>query len=464
MAELSERFAAMRRAHALAPVVDLETRLNRIARLKAALLGAEEALTAAISADFSHRSAVESRVFDIDVTLAELEGARRNLARWMRVRRVRMPLPFRPARAEIRPQPLGVVGVISPWNYPVQLALAPLLAALAAGNRVMLKPSELTPRSARALAEMLAGAFAPEEVTTVEGDAEVAAAFAALPFDHLFFTGSTAVGRKVYEAAARNLTPVTLELGGKSPAVLMPSADLGRAARRIAWGKAANAGQTCVAPDYVLAPRNSMLPLAEALMGAFAAFYPEGPESDDYAAIVSDRHRDRLTALLEEARARGCKIFTLGEATATARKLAPAVVVDPPQDLALMREEIFGPILPLVPYDTPEEALALVASGDHPLALYVFAEDRAEADLWLERTLSGGAMVNDVMLHVGVETLPFGGVGASGIGAYHGRAGFERFSHMKSVMRQAKWNAMGLTEPPYTGTKRRLLTLTRRLR
>lgn len=463
-AAIQKIFKTMRTAQKAEPVVTRETRLEWLERLATSLLAHEEELISAMSDDFSHRSAVESRVFDIDVTLAEIRHAKRHLRRWMRVRRVGTPLTFMPARGEIRPQPLGVVGIIAPWNFPVQLSLAPMVAALAAGNRVMLKPSELTPRTSQVLAEMLHNTFHSDEVAVVQGDAEVAAAFSALPFDHLFFTGSTAVGRKVAQAAATNLTPVTLELGGKSPAVIMPSANLDRAGKRIAWGKTANAGQICVAPDYVLVPRKKMDMVADTILGAMMGFYRKGPISEDYSAIVSDRHLSRLTAMVDEARARGCEVLTLDGDLGNTRKFAPTLVLDPPEDIALMREEIFGPVLPIVPYDTPNEALRYVTSRDHPLALYVFADERSEADLWLDNTLSGGVTVNDTVIHVGFGTLPFGGVGPSGMGAYHGDAGFETFSHMKSVVRQPKWNPMFITEAPFKGWKKRLLMATRKLR
>ncbi len=462
-ANLSDLFAQQQAAQRATPVVPLEVRLDRLTRLQDALVTAEPALVAAISEDFTYRPALESRLYDIDLVLGEIRHAKRHLKRWMRVRRAPVPLIYKPARAEIRPQPLGVVGIISPWNFPVQLALAPMVAALAAGNRVMLKPSELTPRCSALLKDMLSGAFSPDEVATVTGGPEVARAFSALPFDHLFFTGSTAVGRKVAEAAARNLTPVTLELGGKSPAIIMPSADLDRAGRRIAWGKAMNAGQVCVAPDYVLVPRKKMLLMADAIMGAFMHYFPQGPENPDYAAIISEHHHARLEAMVKEAEARGVTLFRLDGALGEARKFAPTVVLDPPHDLALMQEEIFGPILPVLPYDDPQEALDFVAKHDHPLALYVFAEDKEEQEFWLENTRSGGVTVNDTAIHVGFATLPFGGVGPSGQGVYHGRYGFETFSHLKPVVRQAKYNGMSIAEPPFKGWRKRALKVMRKL-
>ncbi|WP_417271629.1 coniferyl aldehyde dehydrogenase [Celeribacter sp.] len=465
MTDPTSAFELMKSTQAAAPIADAQSRMAQLDALEAALMEYEDALVTAMSADFSHRSVHECRILDITTSLSDIRTNRKHLKRWMRVRRVKTPLQFKPARSEIRPQPLGVVGVIAPWNFPVYLALAPMAAALAAGNRVMIKPSELSPRTSDVLATMISATFPADVATVITGGADVAAAFSALPFDHLLFTGSTAVGRKVAQAAARNLTPVTLELGGKSPVILMPSADLDRAARRIAWGKTTNAGQVCVGPDYVLVPRKKMEMAADAILGAMMRLYPKGTASDDYSAIISERHLARLHAMRDEAKERGAQILS-NEPTAPiagARKFAPIVVLDPPLDTAMMREEIFGPILPLIPYDTPEQALAFVAARDHPLALYVFAEEKDEQDLWLDRSISGGVAVNDTVIHVSVDTLPFGGVGASGMGAYHGQAGFETFSHMKPVLRQARWNGMFVTEPPFKGWKARALKALRKV-
>ncbi|MEM5469947.1 coniferyl aldehyde dehydrogenase [Celeribacter marinus] len=469
MSDLISTFQNMKAAHATAratlSVTTAKQRTAQLTALETALLAHEDRLIAAMNTDFSHRSVQECRTFDITTSLSEIRSNRKQLKSWMRARRVRTPLQFRPATCEIRPQPLGVVGIIAPWNFPVYLAVAPVAAALAAGNRVMIKPSELSPRTSEALANMMYATFAPDVVSVITGGADVAATFSALPFDHLLFTGSTAIGRIVAQAAAQNLTPVTLELGGKSPAILMPSADLDRAARRIAWGKAASAGQICVAPDYVLVPRSLMQAAADAILGAWAKFYPDGSKGDDYSAIISERHLERLHTLLNEAKGRGAQSLSNepdGPIAGT-RKFAPVVVLDPPLDTTLMREEIFGPILPLIPYDTPQEALDFVGARDHPLALYVFANDRDEQELWLNGSISGGVTINDTVIHVSVDTLPFGGVGASGMGAYHGRHGFETFSHMKSVVRQAKWNGMFVTEPPFKGWKARTLNALRKV-
>ncbi|WP_417250557.1 aldehyde dehydrogenase family protein [Celeribacter sp.] len=462
--KLNARFDEMRRAAVDAPPASIDERHDRLDRLAAALEARAEDLVAEMSADFTFRSPDECRNFDIATVHSAIKDAKRNLKRWMAPRRVAMPLAFRPARAALHPQPLGVVGIIAPWNFPVYLALAPLVAALAAGNRAMIKPSEASPRTSDCLRDMITDAFAPDEVCVVTGGVEVSAAFSALPFDHLLFTGSTSVGRKVAQAAANNLTPVTLELGGKSPAVVMPSADFDRAARRIAWGRSANAGQICVAPDYALVPRKKMESFADGVIGWWMKFYPEGAESADLTAMAQAPAAARIDAMVGEARARGCQVLTAHDTLAKEQKRAPVVVLDPPMDIAVMQEEIFGPILPVVPYDSVEEALAFVAARDHPLALYVFAEERDEQEIWRDRSLSGSMAINDTVVHVGVDTLPFGGVGASGQGAYHGRAGFDRFSHLKPVFRQSKWNAMAITEPPFKGLKRRLIKASERFR
>jgi acyl-CoA reductase-like NAD-dependent aldehyde dehydrogenase len=455
----------MRASHRAQPLPDLEKRRMWLERLEELVTGYEARLIAAMQDDFSHRSREECMNLDLGTSHSQIRAAKRHLRWWMRKRFVMTPLTFLPARAHLRPQPRGVVGIMAPWNFPVYLAIAPMAAALAAGNRVMLKPSELTPKTSAVLAEAIERLFEPDEVCVVQGGPNVAAKFSALPFDHLLFTGSTEVGRKVAAAAAQNLTPVTLELGGKSPAIVMPSADLDRAARRIMWGKTVNAGQVCVAPDYVLVPRDQLAEFSAKAEAAMRKFYPKGAASKDYCGIISEQHLARLDDMLTESEEHGSQVIQLVEndMPESKRTCAPALVVNPPLDGRLMTEEIFGPILPIIPYDTPDEAIKFVAERDHPLALYVFAENKDEQDLWLDRSISGGVTVNDTVIHVAVDTLPFGGVGASGYGAYHGKAGFETFSHMKPVLRQAKWNFMGLTEAPMTGMKKRLMRVARKL-
>ena len=438
-------------------------RMDDLARLRAAFQRRFDTLAQAMSADFGRRSLHESRLADQMTVLHAIDHARRHLRRWMRPRRMWADWPFLPARTEIQYRPLGVVGIIAPWNYPVNLALIPLAEALAAGNHALIKPSELTPRTAVALAALIAEAFPPERVTVVPGDAAVGAAFAALPFDHLFFTGSTAVGRKVARAAAEQLTPVTLELGGKSPALVAPGYDLDTAAARIAQGKLLNAGQTCIAPDYVLLPRGTREAFVAALRAYVARHYPALRETPDYSSIVSERHYARLAAMVAEARAAGATVVTLpGEDAhdAARRIFAPTLVLaDPAQPLALLREEIFGPVLPLLEYGTLEEALAIVRRNPQPLALYVFDGDRARVARVLDAVPAGGVSVNDTVFHIAQARLPFGGIGTSGMGHYHGHAGFLTFSRPLPVFRQARWSSSALLRPPYGALAERLLRL-----
>jgi len=361
----------------------------------------------------------------------------------------------------VRPQPLGVVGIIAPWNYPLYLAIGPLTDALAAGNRVMLKMSEYTPRFSTLFAELVARGFRDDEVVVVNGGADVGRAFAALPFDHLLFTGSTAVGRDVMASAAPNLTPVTLELGGKSPALIGPGARFEHAAQRIVLGKLLNAGQTCIAPDYVLLPRTRVRPFVDAACEAAARFYPGLPLNEQYSSIISERHYARLRALRDDAVAMGAKAYPLGTPVddANLRTISPVILTDVDDRMQVMREEIFGPLLPLVAYDTLDEALDYIASRPHPLALYAFEDDAATLEQILARTQAGGVTVNDTILHIAQHSLPFGGVGASGMGSYHGEAGFRTFSRMKPVMRQARLNAVSLLNPPYGVAFKRLLKI-----
>ncbi len=431
----------------------LDERRDDIRRLREATKAEAEQIAAAISADFGNRSRHESLLADIWPVVASARDTLKNLARWMKPKRVGVGLELMPGRARILYQPLGVVGIISPWNYPFQLAIMPLIAALAAGNRVMLKPSELTPRTSEFLADFLGRLFPEEKAATVLGGPEVGAAFSALPFDHLFYTGSTEIGRRVMRAAAENLTPVTLELGGKSPCIVGAGAVLSAAADSIAAGKLLNAGQTCIAPDYILVPEPMREDLVAALQDAVKKFYPSLGANPDYTSIVNARHYSRIARYIEEARQKGVRIVEINPAGETlgpqGRKIAPTLLIDPADDLAVMREEIFGPVLPVISYKTLDDAIAYVNARPRPLALYYFGVSRGERDRVLDRTTSGGASVNETLMHVVVENLPFGGVGASGMGAYHGEYGFQTFSHRKGVFLQSRYNAAHLMRPPY---------------
>ena len=362
------------------------------------------------------------------------------------------------------PKPLGVVGIISPWNYPLQLTLAPLVGALAAGNRVMIKPSELVPHFSSLLAATVSSRFDASEVAVVEGGPAVSQAFAALPFDHLLFTGSTRVGRLVAEVAARNLTPITLELGGKSPAIIDRSADIAVAAHRIAFGKLVNAGQTCIAPDYVLCPRDAQDAFVEHYFKSVMALYGTDPRNPDYTSIVNQAHYDRLEDLLSDATAKGGRIDMRVEDISdwkALRKFPPCLVLSTTDEMRVRQEEIFGPILPVIPYDQADEAIAYVNSRDRPLALYWFGTDREARDRILRETISGGVTINDCLLHIAQEHQPFGGVGASGMGAYHGEWGFRTFSKEKPVFYRPRVSATALLQPPYGWIFERVLALLR---
>ena len=458
---LRETLDAMRAAHARDPLPDAATRIARLDALEALMRENRNAIVAAIDADFGRRPTEETDLLEIFPSLAGLRHARRHVRRWMRPRRHWANFWFLPARTEIVPLPRGVVGIIAPWNYPLYLTVGPLVDALAAGNRAMVKASEFTPRFSALFADLVSRSFARNEIAVITGDAEVGRAFAALPFDHLLFTGSTAVGRHVMAAAAPNLTPVTLELGGKSPALVGPGARLEHAAERIVLGKLLNAGQTCIAPDYALVPRTQVSAFIDAARAVAAKLYPALPANPHYASIVSDRHFARLATLRDEAAALGAKVHALASSgdDAAARVLAPVMLTDVDERMQVMQEEIFGPLLPIVAYDTIDGAIACIASHPHPLALYVFDDDRATLERVQRATLAGGVTLNDTILHIAQHNLPFGGVGASGIGAYHGEAGFRTFSHMKPVMRQARINAVSLLNPPYGRTFRALVEL-----
>ncbi|HMK69881.1 MAG TPA: coniferyl aldehyde dehydrogenase, partial [Xanthobacteraceae bacterium] len=385
--------------------------------------------------------------------LSAIRHTLRHLARWMQPKRVSVGLELMPAGARIIYQPVGMVGIISPWNYPFNLAIVPLIAALAAGNRVMLKPSELTPRTSEFIAEFLAGLFPPDKVAAIVGGPDVGHAFSQLPFDHLFYTGSTAVGRLVMRAAAENLTPVTLELGGKSPCIIGEDAALPSAVESIVHGKLLNAGQTCIAPDYVLLPERQLDQFISLTDRTVQKFYPTLTANPDYAAIVNERHYRRIAQYVTEAKASGARVIEINPGHEVlppeTRKLPPTLVIEPDEDLSVMREEIFGPVLPVKTYRGLDEAINYINRQPRPLALYYFGTDASKRDEVLHKTVSGGASVNATLFHFAAENLPFGGVGASGIGAYHGEFGFQTFSHRKGVFLQSRFSGTRFLYPPF---------------
>ncbi|WP_280547890.1 MULTISPECIES: aldehyde dehydrogenase family protein [unclassified Halomonas] len=458
---LQARLDQQRHAFAAEPFPSAATRRDRLARLARMTRHHRDEVIQAIHQDFGHRAEAETRLAEIAPLLLALRHTRRHLKRWMAPRRAAVPWRLQPARARIYRQPLGVVGIFAPANYPWSLALLPAVDALAAGNRVMIKPSEQTPTTSALLARLVERYFAPDELCVVTGDTQTAQAFAALPFDHLLFTGSPAMGHEVARAAADHLTPVTLELGGKAPTIVADDADLAHAARRIAFGKWLNAGRTCIAPDHVLIDAARLPAFIEAIREVVKAFYPRGTASDDYSAVPGEPSRLRLDRLLDEARDHGCRVIELGERLKLGRdtKLPPTLVVDPTANLAIMQEEIFGPWLPVIGVRDFDAALARVAEGPRPLALYAFTDDPGRRRRLLEQTHSGGVVFNDTLWHYAVPALPFGGIGESGMGAYQGETGFLRFSHQRSVFLQARHNAVWLLDPPWRRWWLRLLGL-----
>lgn len=430
---------------------DQAQRRADLLRLREALKRRLPEMADTIAADFGHRSRHESLIADGMTVLNEIDHLASHLRRWMKPRRVGVGWRFWPARAEIRSEPVGVVGVISPWNYPVNLALIPLATAIAAGNHVYLKPSEHTPRTTEFLRSLLAEVFPADRVALASGGADVAGAFAALPFDHLVFTGSTAVGRKVMAAAAPNLTPLTLELGGKSPAIVCDDYPVEQAAARLATGKWFNGGQTCIAPDYVLIGEGRRDALVQALREQVKARYGGLQDAGDYTRIINDGQFARLEGYLQDARARGLQVIPLADTHDAGQRLfAPTLVLEPGDDAQVMQDEIFGPILPIRTVPSLEAAIAYVNAHDRPLALYPFSHDRTRVEKILRTTLAGGITVNDTVLHFGINNLPFGGVGSSGMGAYHGRAGFDAFSKALPILWQTRRAGSDLLKPPYS--------------
>ncbi len=453
--ELPKLLARLREAHRRKGPPDEAERLRWLSRIERLMLTNKERIADAISADFGNRSRHETMIAEIFVTVSYIRYVKENLRHWMEAERRHVAFTFFPARNEVLYQPLGVVGIIAPWNYPMQLAMAPLVCAMSAGNRAMLKPSELTPRTSDLLAELLSSQFSDDEVTVVTGGPEVGQAFSKLPFDHMIFTGSTAVGKHVMRAAADNLVPCTLELGGKSPAVIAPDFPIETAAERIIGGKLFNSGQTCIAPDYVLVPEGQVDELVASLKAHAARMYPTLASNPDYSSIVHPRHKARLEKHLEDAAQKGAKLVPInpaGESFEGSPKLEPRLVLGATDEMTVMQDEIFGPVLPILPYKEFGEALDYVNDHPRPLALYIFSHDDRTVQRALRDTISGGVSVNDTMVHFAQDDMPFGGVGASGMGHYHGREGFEALSKKKPVFYQARVNGTALLRPPFGKT------------
>lgn len=453
-----QRRAQMRKGPPTAAV-----RRDRLTRCIELVLTHKDDFLDAIVSDFGARSRDMTLLTDIAAGIGPLKHARANLSRWMRPQKRNVSpaaLAMLGAKAEVRYQPKGVVGVMTPWNFPVQLAMDAIAGAFAAGNRVMLKPSEFTPATSALLAQTLDLFFDEDEIAVFLGGPDVGAAFAGLPFDHLIFTGATSVGRQVMRAAAENLTPVTLELGGKSPVVIGRSADIAKTGARVMAGKTMNAGQICLAPDYVLTPKESLSAFVSAAQSATAKMFPTIKDNPDYTAMISQRHYERIRCLIADARAKGAEIVEINPANEDFsqqehRKIPPTLILNATDDMTVMQEEIFGPVLPVRTYAVLDETIAEINARPRPLALYYFGEDDAESEALLARTHSGGVTINDVIFHFTMDDLPFGGVGASGIGAYHGERGFREFSHERAIYRQTGSELLAMMRPPYGETFRK---------
>jgi coniferyl-aldehyde dehydrogenase len=456
---MADVLARQKAAHIRDGAPSLEVRAGRLDRCIDLLVKNQAALVEALNADFGNRAAEVSGVTDIAGSIGPLKHAKAHLKAWMKPeKRKTTPalLGMLGAKAEVRFQPKGTIGIISPWNFPVNLTFAPLAGVLAAGNRAMIKPSEYTPATSELMAQMFADAFTEEEVAVFPGGPEVGQAFSELAFDHLIFTGATSIARHVMKAAAANLVPLTLELGGKSPVILGRSADYATSAARIMAGKTLNAGQICLAPDYVLAPRDQLNTFVKEATSAVSSMFPTIKDNPDYTSVIAERHYERIKGYVEDARAKGAEIIEINPAgedfsQQEHRKIPPTLILNPTDDMLVMQEEIFGPVLPVMTYKTLAEAIGYVNAHDRPLGLYYFGADAAEQEQVLAHTTSGGVTVNDVIFHVAQEELPCGGVGPSGMGSYHGVDGFREFSHRKSIYTQLKKDLgpMKALRPPY---------------
>ena len=448
---LPEQLVRLKQACQAQPMPSLAQRRSRLTALKSALLAHKQALCDALALDYGQRSDYDSLVADILPCVMQINYSLKRLKGWMRPVRRHPGLLLAPARVEVHYQPLGVVGIMVPWNFPVMLSLGPLIGAIAAGNRAMIKLSEFTPHTNAALRTLLEAVFDDDEVVLIEGDAGLAAAFSTLPFDHLLFTGSTAVGRQVMAAAAPQLTPLTLELGGKSPCLIAPDMPLSLAVERMIFGKSLNAGQICVAPDYVLLPRGQEQGFIEAYQAHFRRLYPKGLDSPDYGSIINAAQYERLTAWLAEAKQAGAQAHPCASPARDdgARRLVPHLLTEVPGHCQLMQQEIFGPLLPLVPYDSIEEAIAYVAARPRPLALYLMSLDETLQSRLIRETHAGGMAINECLFQVAADDAPFGGIGPSGMGHYHGHEGFLTFSKAKTVLRRGRFSTGNLIHPPY---------------
>jgi coniferyl-aldehyde dehydrogenase len=465
---LATLLAVQRKAFLAEGAPDAEQRRADLTTLHDLLTGNRKAIAVALRADFGARSKYETEIAEIATTLHTVRFARRHLGSWMKPRRRRTGIWFLPAANRVVPQPKGCVGIMVPFNFPINLAVGPLSSALAAGNRAMVKMSELTPSIGELLARLVEDRFPAEKLAVVNGGLEVSQEFAALPFDHLLFTGSTATGRHIMRAAAENLTPVTLELGGKSPVIVGEDYPLAWAAERVVWGKLFNSGQICIAPDYVMVPKGKEREFATYAQAAARKLYPKLAGNDDYTAVINEHHYQRLTDALTDARSKGAVIEQVADpaVSRSERKLPFTVVLDATDDMRVLQDEIFGPVLPVRGYQTVDDAISYVNERPRPLALYVFSNQSGTQQRVVSETTSGGVAINDTLMHYMQDDMPFGGIGPSGMGSYHTGEGFETFSHLKPVFKQrglGSFTGAKLLYPPYGPVTNVLLKLMRKI-
>ncbi|MBA2057990.1 coniferyl aldehyde dehydrogenase [Psychrobacter cryohalolentis] len=459
VADMQSQFSRMQNLSRTQPINDWATRRDQLDNLELMLSDNQQLLANAISADFGYRSESETQFAELFPSFTGISHAKKHGKRWMKAQRVSISALYMPAHNEILPQPLGVVGIMVPWNYPLFLAIGPMIDAITAGNRIMVKMSEAAPQFAQTFAETISRYFSADMVCVVIGEVEIAAAFSELPFDHLLYTGSTAVGKKVMAAAAPNLTPVTLELGGKSPVIVLEGANLENAVNRVMMGKTLNAGQTCIAPDYVLIQRQYHDEFVRLAREWMEKHYPNIESNPDYSRIINVQQFKRVKGYLENLSSEGVYRITDATSNLETRLMPPVIVSEPAPESDLMQNEIFAPVLPLMHYDTLDNAIAFINARPRPLALYVFGDNSRDIDKVRTNTVSGGLCINEVIMHVAQHDLPFGGVGDSGTGAYHGKAGFDRLSHMKPIFVQSKLNGLNILLPPYGGLFKKAMAL-----
>ncbi len=457
--EMKAQFSRLQMLSRTQPINDWGTRTMQLDNLEVMLSDNQESFAKAISADFGYRSQSETQFAELFPSFTGISHAKKHGKKWMKAHRAPISALYMPAHNEIQPQPLGVVGIMVPWNYPLFLAIGPMIDAITAGNRIMVKMSEAAPQFAQTFADAIARYFSPDMICVVLGEVEIAAAFSELPVDHLLYTGSTAVGKKVMAAAAPNLTPVTLELGGKSPVIVLDDANLESVVNRVMMGKTLNAGQTCIAPDYVLIQRQYHDQFIELAKEWMTKHYPDIEENPDYSRIINGEQFKRVKGYLDALTGGEVHALTGAEPNIETRLMPPVIVSEPAPDSDLMQNEIFAPILPLMHYETLDDAIYFVNSRPRPLALYVFSDNYSSIENVRNNTVSGGLCINEVLIHVAQHDLPFGGVGDSGTGAYHGKAGFERLSHMKPIFVQTKLNGLNLLLPPYGGLFKKAMAL-----